>query len=262
MKRIEATFRRLAEEGRGALIPFMMAGDPDPSGSAELAVEILRAGADILELGIPFSDPVADGPVIQRAGQRALESGTGLREILWMVERIREKSQAPLVLMTYYNPVYLYGEEHFIREAVEAGADALLMVDLPPEEGAPFFKRVKRAGLDSILMVTPTTTGRREGKILDIASGFIYCVSRRGTTGARRDIPEELREKVAGIKERTDLPVAVGFGISTRDQVGRILSLADGAIIGSALISALEGGKDLKEKLTLARRFIEGMGAF
>ena len=261
MKRIEATFRRLAEAGRGALIPFMMAGDPDPAASADLAVEILEAGADILELGIPFSDPVADGPVIQRAGQRALESGTGIKEILGMVGRIRGESQAPLVLMTYYNPVYLYGEERFMEEAVKAGADAVLMVDLPPEEGAPFFEKVKGAGLDSILMVTPTTTGHREEKILDIASGFIYCVSRRGTTGARRDIPEELREKVAGIKERTDLPVAVGFGISTRDQVERILSLADGAIIGSALISALEEGEDLTEKLTIARRFMEGIKA-
>ncbi len=243
MTRIDRTFRALKKEGRSALIPFLMAGDPNPALSLDIAREVVRAGASILELGIPFSDPVADGPVIQRAGQRALASGTGIPAVLDIVRGLRAESAVPLVLMTYYNPVFRYGEERFIEDAARAGADGLIIVDLPPEEGRSFFRRARGAGLNAILMVAPTTAPERMPFILKRASGFVYCVARRGTTGARGDLPEGLKAMVAGIRAATGLPVAVGFGLSDARQVAEVLSYADGAVVGSALVEAVEKGE-------------------
>ncbi len=259
MNRIDRVFGKLRRESRGALIPFLMAGDPDAETACLVAGAVIGAGADILELGVPFSDPVADGPVIQRAGQRALSAGTDIPAVLDLARRIRERHAVPLVLMTYYNPVFKRGEDRFIGEASAAGADGLIVVDLPPEEGRGFFRRAHRAGLATVLMTSPTTPAAREEMILDEASGFVYCVSRLGTTGAREDLPQGLREKVVGLKALTDLPVAVGFGLSRPEQVAKVLSFADGAVIGSALVAAVEKGRDAADKAHLAASFIGGL---
>lgn len=256
MNRIDKAFDHLSSGNKGAIIPFLMAGDPDIETSFLLASEVIRAGGDILELGIPFSDPVADGPVIQRAGQRALEAGTDIPAVLRLAGDIRSRCDAPLVLMTYYNPVYRYGEERFVGDSAAAGVDGLIVVDLPPEEGEELFGLAGKRGLASILMVSPTTVEDREDRIMKLAEGFIYCVSRRGTTGVRTDIPSDLRKKVCRLKKRTDIPVAVGFGLSTGSQVSEVLSFSDGAVVGSALVSAVERESDREARIAVAGSFI------
>jgi tryptophan synthase alpha chain len=261
MSRIRETFRRLKTEGRGALIPFLMAGDPTPEDSLAIAREVLRAGADILELGVPFSDPVADGPTIQRAGQRALTAGMNLAGLLAMVTRLREEFATPLVLMTYYNPVFRHGTGRFIREAAEAGADGVIVVDLPPEEGGRFYAEMGRAGLDAVLLVSPTTPPEREAAIVRQASGFVYVVARAGTTGARQEVPVEVREKIASLRRLTPLPLAVGFGISTPAHVRQVLSFADGAVVGSALVARIEEAGGGSERAATARETVRALAA-
>lgn len=218
---------------------------------------LVEAGADIIELGIPFSDPLADGPTIQMAYQRALENGTSLRKILQMVKELRDKIEVPLVLMSYYNLVFKYGEEAFFKEAGDCGVDGLIIPDLPPEEAGNLLTNSTRAGLDVIFLVAPTSDSTRLRLIASHSRGFIYYVSITGITGARQGLPDDLRTSVAELKKLTDLPVAIGFGISTPEQVHEASRFADGVIVGSALISLIARHESKSSLLSEVHQFIE-----
>jgi len=214
--RIEATFARLREQGAAGLVTFTTAGDPDPDTSYDILKAVVRGGADIVELGMPFSDPMADGPIIEAAGHRALKGGIRLTQILEMVQRFRRDDDAtPVILMGYFNPIYHYGVETFCRDAVAAGVDGLIIVDLPPEEDAELRIPAVHAGLRLIRLATPTTDEARMPAVLDHASGFVYYVAVAGITGTKSSVAEEVGKSVAALKAETDLPVAVGFGIKT-----------------------------------------------
>ena len=207
-----------------------------------------KAGADIIELGVPFSDPIADGPIIQRASYRALKGGVSLRKILGLVKDLRRETSVPIVLMTYYNPVFKYGLSEFVKDAVGAAVDGIIVPDLPPEEGRGIIEEGMKAGLDTIFLIAPTSTRERIKMISALSRGFIYYVSLTGVTGARESLPTEVEESVKRIKKATDKPIAVGFGISTAEQAKRIASFADGVIIGSAIVGLIErntGNPDL-----------------
>jgi tryptophan synthase alpha chain len=253
MSRIADTFSRLKSEGRRGFIPFITAGDPDLETTGRLLVELAQAGASVIELGVPFSDPVADGPVIQRASERALRHGFGLREVLDVVEGARgEMRGVPVVLFSYFNPLLQYGPERLSREAARAGVDGVLVTDLVPEEAAAFSGELKAHGLDMIFLVAPTSTDARLSLVAERASGFIYAVSRAGVTGARADVSREAERLVARVRKFSDLPVAVGFGISTAEQVAATWRYADAAVVGSALVAEierLEGAADLAQRV-------------
>ncbi len=239
MSRIAERFQQLRAGKEKALILYLTAGDPQLSRTEELIVALDKAGADILEIGVPFSDPTADGPVIQEAAQRALRSGTNLTAILEMIARIRTTVTAPLVLFTYYNPVFAYGGERFTRDAAAAGVDGILVVDLPPEEAGELREFTDPRGLDFITLAAPTTDDRRLEKIVRNASGFIYYISVTGVTGTKTPVAASVTPDIRRIRQWTDLPVAVGFGISTPAQVRSFARLADGVVIGSALVKWL-----------------------
>ncbi|MEK6680488.1 MAG: tryptophan synthase subunit alpha [Nitrospirota bacterium] len=246
--RIEEAFKRLKEKNQKALIPFITAGDPDLDKTGELVMAMEKAGADIIELGVPFSDPIADGPIIQRASYRALKGGVSLRKILGLVKDLRRETSVPIVLMTYYNPVFKYGLSEFVKDAVGAAVDGIIVPDLPPEEGRGIIEEGMKAGLDTIFLIAPTSTRERIKMISALSRGFIYYVSLTGVTGARESLPTEVEESVKRIKKATDKPIAVGFGISTAEQAKRIASFADGVIIGSAIVGLIErntGNPDL-----------------
>jgi tryptophan synthase alpha chain len=253
MSRIEATFARLKREGRRGLIPFITAGDPDLKTTGELLVELARAGAALIELGIPFSDPVADGPVIQRASERALKSSFGIREVLEMVERAQPlMKDVPVVLFSYFNPLLQYGLERLTREAAQAGVDGVLVTDLVPEEAEEFSARLRAEKLDMIFLVAPTSTEARLRLVAERASGFIYAVSRAGVTGARTEVSRDAEELVERVRKVSDLPVAVGFGISNAGQVAETWRYADAAVVGSALVAEIErlsGATDLTRRV-------------
>lgn len=240
MGRIASTFDRLAKARKKALITFITAGDPDLGVTGRLVPALAAAGADILELGIPFSDPMADGPTIQLASDRALASGTTLAGILTTVHDIRKTCEVPIVLMGYYNPVFSYGPERFIADAVAAGVDGLLLVDLPPEESGELQRFAKGAGIDLIFLLAPTSGTDRIKKVLTTAGGFIYYVSLTGVTGAATMEQDEVKKVVGDIKGRTKLPVVVGFGISTPTQAVELASVADGIVVGSAIVKLFE----------------------
>ena len=239
MNRIDRRFAELRARGDKALVCFLTSGDPDFATTADLAVEIARSGADIVELGVPFSDPLADGPSIQASSFRALERGATVRGVLDNVREIRARCDTPIVLMTYYNPVLKYGLDGFARDAADAGADGVIMTDLPPEEAGEWKKSADRAGVATIFLLAPTSTKERIEVAAKMGSGFIYCVSRTGVTGARDDMPAELEALVATIKAATDLPVVVGFGISKPEHVRFVTRFADGAVVGSALVNVI-----------------------
>lgn len=236
--RIDRLFAGLREKKRKALVAYLVAGDPDLESTAKLVPALAAAGADLVELGVPFSDPLADGIVNQLGCQRALDSGTTLPKVLQLVSRLRkEKCDIPLVLFTYYNPVFAYGREKFEKDAVEAGADGLLLLDLPPEEAEkdlPPSEKLRR-----IVLVAPTTPESRLRQITQRASGFVYYVSREGVTGMQHSLPPSLSEKVALLKKATSLPVCVGFGISNPEQAGQVALLADGVVVGSAIVDRI-----------------------
>lgn len=237
MGRIVGAFARL--DGRAALIPFLMAGDPD----LETSERLLRTAAsvgDIVEIGIPFSDPIADGPTIQRAGQRALAGGTTLNDTLELVRRLRRNVSIPVVLLTYFNPIFQFGLEPFCREAVDAGVDGIVIPDLPADESDALLAPARIAGLDTIFLVAPTTSDRRITMAAERSRGFVYCVSLTGVTGARSDLPVELTDLVRRVKSRTSQPVCVGFGISTPEQAASVAKIADGVIVGSALVDLVD----------------------
>jgi tryptophan synthase alpha chain len=246
----------LRREGRHGLIPFITAGDPDLETTGKLLVELARAGASIIELGIPFSDPVADGPVIQRASERALLHDFGLREVLDVVARARPLMlDVPVVLFSYFNPLLQYGLERLSREASQSGVDGVLVTDLVPEEATAFNALLKEHGLDMIFLVAPTSTNARLALVAERASGFIYAVSRAGVTGARLDVSRDAERLVARVREVSELPVAVGFGISNTVQVAETLRYADAAVVGSALVAEIE-------RLTGAPDLVEQVGEF
>jgi tryptophan synthase alpha chain len=238
--RISDAFMRLRREGRRGFIPFITAGDPDLETTRALVVALAGAGATAVELGVPFSDPVADGPVIQRSSERALRRGVGLSDVLAVVADARCETDVPVVLFGYFNPVLQFGVERFADEAARAGADGVLVTDLVPEESADFNAALARRGLDQIFLVAPTTSDARLRAIAERASGFVYAVSRAGVTGARTDLSSEAARLVARVREVSDLPVAVGFGISTAAHVAEVWTYADAAVVGSALVADIE----------------------
>ncbi len=240
MSRIEPRFAALREAGRAGLVTFLTAGDPDPDTSARLFAGLAAAGADLIEIGMPFSDPMADGPVIQEAGRRALKQGMTLRRTLRLVRELRRGDDAtPIVLMGYYNPIYRYGAEAFARDAVAAGVDGVIVVDLPPEEDAELSGPAHAAGLDVIRLATPTSDAQRLPQVVERASGFIYYVAIAGITGTRSADAADVAAAVARLRRFTPLPVAVGFGIRTPDQAAAVASAADAAVVGTALVQSL-----------------------
>lgn len=238
--RISDAFMRLRSEGRRGFIPFITAGDPDLETTRGLIVEFARAGATVIELGVPFSDPVADGPTIQRSSERALRRGVGVADVLSVVREARRETDVPIVLFSYFNPLLQFGVERLADEAASAGVDGILVTDLVPEESAVFNAALTRRGLDQIFLVAPTTSDARLRSIAARASGFVYAVSRAGVTGARTDLSSEAARLVARVREVSSLPVAVGFGISTAEHVSEVWRYADAAVVGSALVAEIE----------------------
>jgi tryptophan synthase alpha chain len=240
VSRIARRFAALREEGRAGLVTFLTAGDPDPDTSARLFAGLAAAGADLIEIGMPFSDPMADGPVIQEAGQRALKQGMNLRRTLALVRELRQGDDAtPIVLMGYYNPIYRYGAERFGHDAVAAGVDGVIVVDLPPEEDAELTAPARRAGLDFVRLATPTSDDQRLARIVEHASGFIYYVAIAGITGTRSADSASVAVAVSRVRRFTELPVAVGFGIRTAEQAAEVARAADAAVVGSSLVQRL-----------------------
>ena len=261
--RIAATFRRLADKGEKALIPYITAGDPDLATTRALILEMERSGADLIELGVPFSDPSADGPTIQEASVRALGGGVRLPAILDLVSALRRETEIPIVLFGYYNPFLRYGIERLARDAVQAGVDGFLVVDLPPEESDELQIHLKPLGPDFIFLLAPTTPPDRVQLIARKAGGFLYTISLTGVTGARDQLPEELEGYVAGIRGAVDLPVAVGFGISTPQQAAMVAAMADGVVVGSALVRRIHEsapGEEVRNAGELVQEMKEAMG--
>ena len=249
--RIDRRFAQLKTEGRAALVTFLTAGDPDAETSLALLRAIPAAGADVVELGMPFTDPMADGPAIQMSSQRALKAGQTLKKTLAMVRAFRQADDAtPLVLMGYYNPIYIYGVDRFLRDAKSAGVDGLIVVDLPPEEDEELCLPALKAGMNFIRLATPTTDDKRLPAVLANTSGFVYYVSITGITGAAMADPAKVTAAVARIKRHTKLPVAVGFGVRTAEQAAVIAAGADGVVVGSALVNALKASLDGDDKAT------------
>jgi tryptophan synthase alpha chain len=240
MSRIRETFTSLKRLGRGGFIPFIVAGDPDLATTELLLIELAAAGADIIELGVPFSDPVADGETIQRASERASRKGVTLRDALTSIARAKQRIDVPIVLFSYFNPLLKFGEEQLAKEAKQAGVDAILVTDLIPEEAQTWIDTLVQCNLDPIFLVAPTTSDNRLKQIAQQARGFIYAVSRAGVTGARAEMPREAEALVKRVRSVSDLPVAVGFGISTPVQVRQVWRFADAAVIGSAIVSQIE----------------------
>ena len=243
--RLTRKFSQLASDSRGGLITFLTAGDPTPSISRNLLSRLPAAGADIIELGMPFSDPMADGPAIQAASQRALRSGATLKGTLDMVRDFRlEDSQTPIILMGYFNPIYQYGSQKFVNDAYSSGVDGLIIVDLPPEEDEELCHPALTAGLHWIRLVTPTTDHKRLMTVLQNSSGFVYYVSITGITGTRSADPERVKQAITQLRDKTNLPLAVGFGIKSAEQVRTVNLFADAAVVGSALVDQIRENLD------------------
>jgi tryptophan synthase alpha chain len=242
MPRIHEAFARARSQGRAAFVAYLCAGDPDFDTSLSGCLAVVAGGADILELGVPFSDPLADGLTNQLAAQRALGAGMTSARVFELVRRVREKTDVPIVFYAYYNLVFSNGVESYVRAARAAGVDGMLTLDLPPEESQELFGACKAHGLDTVCIVAPTTPDSRLGKITAAATGFIYYVSREGVTGVRDQLAEGIPEAVSRIRLHTKLPVAVGFGISTRAQVAQAAAHADGVVVGSALVNVIRDG--------------------
>ena len=256
VNRIDQCFFTLKQRGQKALLAFVTAGDPNLEKSAEFAISLCQAGIDILELGIPFSDPMADGPVIQRSSQRALGSGMTLLKTFELVKMIRKKSNIPIILMGYFNPILAMGLQKFCKDLKEVGADGVLVVDLPFEESGDFQTQLKKNDLHQIFLLSPTSTPKRIDNVCKIASGFLYFISIEGTTGGKLANIPEIKKPLEIIQGNTQLPVVIGFGIRNSKQAKDLASISDGVVIGSALIENLEG-VDFKEGKEKAIRFIQ-----
>lgn len=260
MSQIAAAFARLKREGKKGFIPFIVAGDPDLETTCELLGELANAGATLIELGVPFSDPMADGPVIQRASERALRHGFGLKPVLETAAKARKRMNIPIVLFSYYNPLLQYGLANLSRDAKEAGIDGVLVTDLTLEEAENLSAQLRANELDLIFLVAPTSTDKRLQAIAEKASGFIYAVSRAGVTGERAEVSEVAEQLVSRVRQCSQLPVAVGFGISTAEQVAETLTYADAAVVGSAIVAEIErceGSADVVQRVgEFARRLV------
>jgi len=245
VSRLGQRFAELKARGEKALICFVTAGDPDAERTAELVLTLARAGVDAVEIGLPFSDPLADGRSIQASSQRALLNGMTVPKALEIVRRIREQNaDIPLILMTYFNPILRYGLAQYAQDAANAGADAHIVTDLTPEEADEWKRLSEQNGLDTVFLLAPTSTPERVGVVAALSTGFVYCVSRTGVTGAQSDIPPELEAVVERIQAGTDAPVCVGFGISQPEHVRQICAFADGAVVGSSLVDLIHTYKD------------------
>lgn len=249
---IRRKFEQLKKENKRAFIPFIMAGDPDLQTTKKLILALQKGGADLIELGIPFSDPIADGPTIQASGQRALKNQVSLKNILKLVKEIRKEITAPLILMTYLNPIFNFGMKNFAQSASSSGIDGVIISDMPPDEGGEWVSLANKNHLDTIFLLAPTSTPERIKLASKYSTGFVYCVSVTGVTGARKTLPPDLKNLVRKIKSCTEKPVAVGFGVSTPGQVRMACQWADGAVVGSALVSLIQrnlGKSDFVEKV-------------
>ena len=250
MSRIAKHLEDLRSNGRKALIPFITAGDPQPGVTVPTMHALVEAGADIIELGVPFSDPMADGPVIQHASERALLHHIGMRDVLAMVSDFRQTNQeTPVVLMGYLNPIEVMGYEAFAKAAAEVGVDGVLTVDMPPEEAGELIVALRAHGLDPIFLLAPTTSEQRISRICELASGFVYYVSVKGITGAGHLNTNEVAERVGVIRGKTDLPVGVGFGIKDGESAARVARIADAVVVGSALVSRMEALQEQSDKI-------------
>lgn len=259
MSRIDDRFKRL--NGNKALVAFFTAGDPDLSASKEIFSVIEKSGADIIEIGVPFSDPLADGPVIQASAHRSLQNGTTLKKIIALVKDIRSQSQLPIVLMSSFNPIFVYGQKEFVEDAVNAGVDGVILPDLPPEEAEEFLGFANEKKLDMIFLLAPTSTPDRIQMIGEVSKGFIYYVSLTGTTGTKEALAKNLKEKVSAIKSKVKLPVLVGFGISGPEQAKEAGQCSDGVIIGSAIVKLIESHPEPVERDKRIAEFISGIKA-
>jgi tryptophan synthase alpha chain len=261
VSRIGVCFERLRARGEKALVPYVTAGDPDLKTTEALVLSMAEAGADLIELGVPFSDPIADGPTIQRASQRALERGATLRRVLELVRRVRTRCQVPLLLMGHANPFYAMGPAGFAAAAAEAGVDGLIVADLPPEEGADLYGAAERAGLDPVLLAAPTTTDARLRLLAERTRGFLYYVSLTGVTGARAALAADLEAAVARVKGFSDVPVCVGFGVSTPVHAREIARFADGVVVGSAIVERVERAGSPDEAVDSVAHFVAELKA-
>jgi tryptophan synthase alpha chain len=259
MGRISQTFQRLRHIHERALIPYVTAGDPDLETTKALVRGMVRWGGDLIEIGVPFSDPLADGPIVQRASQRALQAGTTLRKILRMVAELRRDVDAPLILMTYYNPVFRYGEEAFVADALDAGVDGVIVPDLPPEEAQRLIGLTADTPLDMIFLAAPTSTAARLAMISEVSRGFIYYVSRLGTTGVRERLADDLRLMLDRVRASTAKPIAVGFGVSTPEHVRRVAEMADGVVVASAILQLLEDLRGREDRLEQVGDFVAAL---
>lgn len=262
MSRISDVFRRLRADHTPGLIAYVTAGDPSLARTAEILASLAGSGADILELGVPFSDPLADGPVIQRASERALAGGASLRGTLQMMQDARPRISAPIVLFTYSNPILRMGEDAFVAAAADAGIDGVLMLDLPVEEAGAFRAKLVAAGIDPIFLLSPTTTDERIRASADLGSGFLYVISRLGVTGARDRIASDAEPLVARIRKQSDLPLALGFGISRPEQVADVCRWADAAVVGSALVNVIAehgASPDVAQRAGAYVRWLKGL---
>jgi tryptophan synthase alpha chain len=258
ISRISRTFNQLRKEGKKAFIPYIMAGDPSLEMTRDIVLLFEKCGADIVELGVPFSDPLADGPTIQQAAERARMNGVTLREVIEFVREIRRETDIPLILMTYYNPVFIYGLENFVRNAVEAGVDGVIIPDLPPEEGTDLLRISRENPLDIIFLLAPTSTIKRIKTVAKKAGGFIYYVSVTGITGGHLMLDGSIEDSIRRIRQQTTKPVAVGFGISTPEEAAEVARISDGVIVGSAIIKQLHNSyKNLDVYLTSLREAIK-----
>ena len=262
MGRIEEAFKTLRQQGKKGFIPFITAGDPDLATTEELLLVLAQEGATLIELGVPFSDPMADGPVIQRASERALKHGFGLQEVLDTVARARKQIDTPIILFSYYNPLLQFGLKHVSKAAKEAGLDGVLVTDLTPEESGELESELRAQELDMIFLIAPTSTDERLQLVARHASGFIYAVSRAGVTGARDAVSAEAEKLVNRMRSFSELPIAVGFGISNAEQVRDVQRYADAVVVGSAIVAEMErlqGASDLTRRIGL---FLTGLQDF
>lgn len=259
--RIDTRFAKLREEGGTALVPFLTAGDPDLETTEQLILAMAQSGADVIEIGVPFSDPTAEGPTIQRSSSRALQSGTSLRSILLMVGRLRDQIEQPLVLMGYANPVHAMGAEAFAKAAADVGVDGVIFPDLTPEDGKAYLDPCREAGIHPILLAAPTTRPDRLEMLVAETRGFLYYVSLQGVTGARSELAQGIEEKVRAAQALGDTPVCVGFGISTPEQAAKIGAYADGVVIGSAIVDRIEAADSRATAVDDVARFIADLKA-
>lgn len=259
MSRISKTFEKLRSEGKKALIPFITAGYPDINTTEKFIYELEKSGADLIELGVPFSDPMADGPIIQMASERSLANGTNLKMILALVKKVRMKTDIPIILMGYYNPFFIYGLKRVSRDAKDAGVDGVLIVDLPPEEAGEMKVQTDSAGLDIIFLLTPTSDDERINLITKNATGFIYYVSLTGVTGIRSELDRDIRKQITNIKRKTNLPIAVGFGISSPVHAKMVSKWADAVVVGSAIIKIVENSRTKKQMVKRVSQFVQDL---